>query len=99
MASSTSPPGTAGPSATSSGRMAFSRGGSWATAGAAINAMRKVSQRSIGEPLAALLPLVEVGPQPTRRDVNIESAPPGIVLQLVLADPRHAEIAGIPVGK
>src|SRR5687767_9530829 len=99
MASSTSPPGTAGPSATSSGLIAFSRGASWAVAGAATIANRRSSQRNIGVALPALQALVEIGPQPPRRSVDFNSAPPGIFLKLILADARHAEILAVAVAE
>src|SRR4249919_451331 len=129
IASSTSPPGEAGPSATSSGWIALVRGASWAAAGAAKSnpnttkspvhhssfprkrepsQTKKLGPRFRGDDeqgmitlgwLLAKHRLVEVRPQPARRHLDVDRAPLRIFAKLVLPDPRHAEIAGIEMGK
>src|SRR4051812_46551427 len=96
MASSTSPPGFTGPSATSSGWMALMR--CWAAAGPARNKSRK-RKRSTGRWLCERRALVEVWPQPAGRGFEIDAAAPGIVGELVLADLGDSEILAVGVAE
>src|SRR6476659_4542312 len=96
MASSTSPPGFAGPSATSSGWMALMR--SCAAAGAARNSSRK-RNRSTKRRLCEASGLVEVGPQPARRRLDVDPSPFGIIGELVLADLSDSEILAVAVAE
>src|SRR4051794_1788431 len=93
IASSTSPPGGAGPSATSSGSMPRA----WASAGRKIRARRRNNRRNIVTALVGDAGLVEVGPQPAFRLFERDSAALGIVLELVAADAGDAEILAVAV--
>src|SRR5688572_32365706 len=95
MASSTSPPGFTGLSATSSGWMALTR----AVAGAANRARSRKRNRSINRPLCEPRALVEVRTQPAGRNLGIDAAPRRIVGELVLADLGDAEILAVAVAE
>src|SRR5206468_3351888 len=91
IASSTSPPGGAAPSATSSGVMFCAA----AKAGAHSSA-RKINNRfSIATPLAVRARLVEVRPKPALRLLQIDSAARCIILELIAADPSDPEILAV----
>src|SRR5688572_5632784 len=94
MASSTSPPDSAGPS-TNSGWMALTR----AVAGAANRASNRRKNRSINRPLCEPRALVEVRAQPASRSLGIDTAPLRIIRQLVLADPGNAEILAVAMAE
>src|SRR3954471_7942987 len=91
IASSTSPPGGAGPSATSSGSIPRA----CAATGTIISANRINSRLSMAAALVRHGLLVEVGAQPPLGEFDGDRAPRRIILELVAADPRHAEILAV----
>src|SRR5688572_1790727 len=95
IASSTSPPGGAGPSATRTGSIPRPS----ATAGASSSAKRNNSERSMGFALMPRPRLVEVGPQPALGGFDVDPAPLGVILELVAADARHSEILAVAVAE
>src|SRR4051812_1319749 len=95
MASSTSPPGGAGPSATSCGSMPRAV----ASEGKSSSATKINSGRSIHGPLECRSGLVEVRPQPAFGELERDPAPRRIFLELVAADPGDAEILAVAVAE
>src|SRR4051794_34648733 len=95
IARSTSLPAGAGPSATSCGSIPRA----CKSAGIARSANRISSRRSIHVALVAPRRLVEVRPQPALRLLDRNAAPLRIIIQLVAADPRDAEILGVAVAE
>src|SRR5687767_1267292 len=94
IASSTSPPGGAGPSATSTGSIPRAS----ATAGVSRSAIRS-SNRSMATALMRRLRLVEVGPQPALSGFDLDAAPLCVILELVASDPGDAEILAVAVSE
>src|SRR6478752_5227583 len=95
MASSTSPPAGAGPSATSRGSIPRAP----AMAGVTNKNRRIGSQRSIAAALLSSDELVEIRPQPAFGLLERHLTPPGIVIELIAADARDAEILAVAVAE
>src|SRR5688572_1361851 len=95
IASSTSPPGGAGPSATSTGSIPRA----CATAGTSSSARKSSSERSIRFALMRRLRLVEVGPQPALGGFDLDLAALRVILELVAADARDPEILAVAVAE
>src|SRR6185369_10144255 len=95
IASSTSPPGGAGPSATSCGSIPRA----FASAGASNNASRISNRRSMIVALVRCRSLVEVGPKPALGAFDRNIAPRRIVFELIAADPGHSEILAVAVAE
>src|SRR5437773_12538813 len=95
IASSTSPPDGAGPSATNCGSIPRA----WASAGAISSARRISRRRSIATALMRDAVLVEVGPQPAFGAFDGDAAPLRVIFELVAADPGDAEILAVAVGE
>src|SRR5947209_1392344 len=95
IASSTSPPGGAGPSATSSGSIPRA----CATAGTSTRAIKRSNRRNIVTALVGHARLVEVRPKPALSLLERYAAAGRIILQLVAADSRHTEILAVAVAE
>src|SRR3954452_6072834 len=95
MASSISPPGGAGPSAISSGSMPRAE----ASTGVSRSARKRNNRRNIVTALVGDAALVEVRPKPALSLLERNAAPGRVILQLVAADPRHAEILAVAVAE
>src|SRR5437588_4853925 len=93
IARSTSPPGGAGPSATSCGSMPRA----WVSAGARSKATRTMSRRNIVTALVGDGRLVEVRPKPALGLFERDSTPSGIILELIAANAGDAEILAVAV--
>src|SRR5438132_4750957 len=94
IARSTSPPGGAGPSATSSGSIPRA----CASAGV-ISSARRISRRLIATALVRDAVLVEVRPKPALGALDRDSAPLGVFLELIPPDARYTEILAIAVAE
>src|SRR5260221_7010981 len=97
IASSTSPPGGAGPSATSSGSIPRAL----ANAGTS-NSTRRIRRRRSMFGCCARSRAdgsIQVRPQPALGLLDRDTAAPGIIFELVAADPRDAEILAIAVAE
>src|SRR5947199_4056892 len=95
IASSTSPAGGAGPSATSSGSIPRAL----ASAGLSKSANKKSSRRSIATALVGDAQLVEVRAQPPLGFLERHFTAPGIILELVATNARDTEILAVPVAE
>src|SRR5690348_3968785 len=101
IASSTELPGGAGPSATSSGVMCCAS----ASAGASSRANRRSSRFSIRGSATALCSACKIGSlfqvrtKPAFRLLQRHAAPRRIILQLVTADLRDAEIVAVAMAE
>src|SRR3954469_673628 len=93
IASSTSSPGGAGPSATSRGRICCAS----ASDGSTSSAINRNSRRNIVTPLGRIGRLVEVRAEPALGLFQRDFAPRGIILELVAADPSDSEILAVAV--
>src|SRR5947209_9475444 len=95
IASSTSPAGGAGPSATSCGSIPRE----WASPGTSSRARKRMRVRNIVTALVGDRTLVEVGTKPALGLLDGDAAAAGIILELVAADARDAEILAVSMAE